>query len=127
MIGASFGAGNYGMSGQGFEPDFVVGWPNSRTGVMGGAQAAGTMDMVMREASARRGLEVDEDAMAKQFQRLQQHFDSQESAFYTSGLMLDDGLIDPRHTRQAIGFLLDTCREARDRSVRPNNFGIARM
>ena len=55
------------------------------------------------------------------------HFDSQSDAFYTSGHMLDDGMIDPRETRKTLGFLLDTVWEARNRNVKPNSFGIARM
>tara|TARA_R110002110_G_scaffold107369_3_gene268697 strand:- start:25036 stop:26658 length:1623 start_codon:yes stop_codon:yes gene_type:complete len=127
MIGASFGAGNYGMCGRGYDPDFVFSWPNTRTGVMGGAQAARTMSQVMMAGAARRGIDLDEAQMKTQEDMLTQHFDGQSDAFYTSGHLLDDGLIDPRDTRRVLGFLLETCWEARHREVRPNSFGIARM
>ncbi len=127
MIGASFGAGNYGMCGRGYDPDFVFSWPNTKTGVMGGAQAARTMSQVMQAGAARRGAALDEAQVKAQEDMLTQHFDGQSDAFYTSGHLLDDGLIDPRDTRRVLGFLLETCWEARHREVRPNSFGIARM
>ncbi len=127
MIGASFGAGNYGMCGRGYDPDFVFSWPNTKTGVMGGAQAARTMTQVMTAGAARRGGALDAEQMKMQEAMLTQHFDGQSDAFYTSGHLLDDGLIDPRQTRKVLGFLLETCWETRHRSVTPNSFGIARM
>jgi geranyl-CoA carboxylase beta subunit len=126
-IGASFGAGNYGMGGLAYEPDFLFAWPNASTGVMGGEQAASTMDQVARDGAKRKGEEADEDALALQKQRLTDHFDSQSDAFYTSGRVLDQGVIDPRDTRKVIGFALETCWEARNRDLAPNAFGVARM
>ena len=127
MTGASFGAGNYGMCGRGFDPDFLYTFPNARMGVMGGEQAAKTMSMVARGQAEARGIEPDEDALGKQEAFLTQHFDGQSDAFYTSGHLMDDGMIDPRDTRNTLGFLLATVWEARNRTVRPNSFGIARM
>ncbi|NND82518.1 MAG: acyl-CoA carboxylase subunit beta, partial [Gammaproteobacteria bacterium] len=127
MTGASFGAGNYGMCGRGFFPDFLYAFPNARTGVMGGEQAAKTMSMVARGKAEAAGSSVDEAALTEQEARLTEMFDSQSSAFYTSGHMMDDGVIDPRQTRQTLGFLLQTVQEARQRIVRPNTFGIARL
>ncbi|OUR79557.1 acetyl-CoA carboxylase carboxyltransferase subunit [Alphaproteobacteria bacterium 46_93_T64] len=126
-VGASFGAGNYGMAGYAYEPDFLFAWPNAVTGVMGGEQAASTMDQVARNSAERRGEPVDEEALATQKQRLIDHFDSQSDAFYTSGRMLDQGVIDPRDSRKVIGFALETCWEARNRSVQANSFGVGRM
>ena len=127
MTGASFGAGNYGMCGRHFGPDFLYTFPNARTGVMGGEQAARTMSEVARAKAAAQGQAVDEAALAQQEAFLANVFDSQSSAFYTSGRMLDDGMIDPRDARKTLGFLLETVWETRHRSVRPNSFGIARM
>ena len=127
MTGASFGAGNYGMCGRHFDPDFLYTFPNARTGVMGGEQAAKTMSEVARGKAAALGQEADEEALAKQEAFLANIFDSQSSAFYTSGHMLDDGMIDPRDTRKTLGFLLETAWETRHRTVRPNSFGIARL
>jgi geranyl-CoA carboxylase beta subunit len=127
MIGASYGAGNYGMCGRGYDPDFLLGWPNASTGVMGGDQAAKVMSIVMEGAAKARGIEVDTSALEAQEKMLTEIFDSQSDAFYTSGHLLDDGMIDPRDTRKTLGFLLDTVWEARNRKVTPNSFGIARM
>jgi geranyl-CoA carboxylase beta subunit len=127
MTGASFGAGNYGMCGRHFDPDFLYTFPNARTGVMGGEQAAKTMSIVARGKAAAAGVDADEKALTKQEAALMHMFDSQAGAFYTSGHMLDDGMIDPRDTRRTLGFLLETCWETRHRTVRPNSFGIARM
>ena len=125
-IGASFGAGNYGMCGYAYEPDFLFAWPNAMTGVMGGEQAAATMAMVARGSAMRRGQPVDEDRLKAQSAAITAHFDKQSDAFYTSGHCLDHGVIDPRDSRKVLGFALDTCREARSRSLNPNSFGVAR-
>ena len=127
MIGASFGAGNYGMCGRGFDPDFLFTWPNSATGVMGGEQAAQVMSIVAEGTAKARGVEPDREALAKQEQHLTKMYNDQEGGFYTSGHNMDDGMIDPRDTRQTLGFLLATVWESRNREVRKNSFGIARM
>lgn len=127
MIGASFGAGNYGMCGQGYDPDFLFCWPNAQSGVMGGEQAARTMTEVLRSGAARKGVEVDEERVAAQEARIIALYDRQSSAFYTSGRLLDDGLIDPRDSRRVLGLALLTCREARARTLNPNTFGVARF
>ena len=127
MIGASFGAGNYGMCGQGYDPDFVFSWPNIQIGVMGGEQAAKTMSEVFRAGAARKGRDVDEAMLAAQEARVIAHYDRQSDAFYTSGRMLDDGLIDPRDSRRVLAMALQTCREARHRRLQPNAFGVGRM
>ncbi|MEQ8348002.1 MAG: carboxyl transferase domain-containing protein [Sneathiellaceae bacterium] len=127
MIGASFGAGNYGMCGRAYDPRFLVTWPNAMTGVMGPEQAATVMSIVARGSAERRGVAVDEAALAAQEAKIIETFGSQADAFYTSGMLLDDGMIDPRETRTVLGFLLATTREARARQVFPNSFGVARM
>lgn len=125
-IGASFGAGNYGMCGYAFDADFLLTWPNAMTGVMGGEQAAITMEQVARRTAERKGAPVDEAMLAAQRARITAHFDGQSDAFYTSGRVLDHGMIDPRDTRNVIGFCLATCREAHARTPRANTFGVAR-
>jgi geranyl-CoA carboxylase beta subunit len=125
-IGASFGAGNYGMCGYAYEPDFLFSWPNASTGVMGGEQAARTMRQVAEVGAARRGEAVDEAALRAQEETIVGIFDQQESAFFTSGRNLDHGIIDPRDTRKVLGFALETCLEGRNRELRPNSFGVAR-
>lgn len=126
-IGASFGAGNYGMSGTAFEPDFLFSWPNAKTGVMAGASAANTMSHVARVQARRKGVEPDEAAIARQDQRIREIFGAQESAFFTSGRVLDNGVIDPRDSRKVLGFALETIYEAQNRQLHPNAFGVARI
>jgi geranyl-CoA carboxylase beta subunit len=127
QCGASFGAGNYGMCGRGFEPRFLFSWPNARTAVMGGEQAARTMQIVAEAGFARKGIAPDPAQMQQQFEQIVQVFESQADAFHTSGLVLDDGVIDPRDTRAVLIFCLDTCAEAAARTARPLPFGVARM
>jgi len=127
MIGASFGAGNYGMCGQGYDPDFVFSWPNINIGVMGGESAAKTMSHVMLAGAKRKGIEIPAEQIAAQEAKIVDLFDRQSDAFYTSGRMLDDGIIDPRDTRRVLGFVLQTCWEARHRKTCPNTFGVGRM
>ena len=127
MIGASFGAGNYGMCGRGYDPDFLMTWPNAMTGVMGGEQAATVMEIVATAQAARAGIDIDPEVAAQQRAMLTHIFDSQAGAFYTSGHLCDDGMIDPRDTRQVLGFLLATVWEGRNRTVKENSFGIARQ
>ncbi len=126
-IGASYGAGNYGMCGYAYEPDFLFAWPNSSSNVMGSRQAAKTMTHVYEVAATRKGIEVDREKLAAQEAGIIGHFAKQESAFYTSGRGLDHGVIDPRDSRRVLGFALETCLEARCRQLTPNSFGVARM
>jgi geranyl-CoA carboxylase beta subunit len=126
MCGASFGAGNYGMCGNGFRPDFSFSWPNARTAVMGAEQAAGTMAMVMEAGAKRKGQNVDEATLQAMKQKIVATFENQTDAFYTSGLMLDDGVIDPRDTRKVLAMTLSVCEEAATRILRPVQFGVAR-
>lgn len=129
-VGGSFGAGNYGMCGHAYEPDFLFAWPNATTGVMGGEQAAITMDVVARASAKRKNIELTEEMearLAKQKQAIIDVFTPQSNAFYTSGRMLDQGIIDPRDTRKILGFALETCWEARNRKLHPNSFGVARI
>lgn len=126
MIGASFGAGNYGMCGRGYDPRFLFTWPNARTGLMGGPQAATTMRIVAEQRAQRRGEVLDEDAVEAYVEQIVRHHEGQQSAFVTSGRGLDDGMIDPRDTRRVLGFLLGTVHEAEAADVNPLTFAVAR-
>lgn len=127
QCGASFGAGNYGMCGRGYAPRFLFSWPGAKTAVMGGEQAARTMQMVTEGALARKGLTPDPDEMQAQYERIVAMFEQQADVAHTSGLLLDDGVIDPRDTRAVLAFCLDTIAEGAARAVRPLQFGVARM
>ncbi len=127
QCGASFGAGNYGMCGRGYAPRFLFSWPGAKTAVMGGEQAASTMRQVTEAAMARKGLAVDAELMQKQYDQIVAMFEAQSDALVTSGLLLDDGVIDPRDTRAVLSFCLQTLHEAQQRTLRPMQFGVARM
>ena len=124
--GASFGAGNYGMCGRGFHPRFCFSWPNARTAVMGGEQAAGTMAIVTEAAMRRKGEEVDQAKLDALKARIIDRFDRQMSVFTTSALLLDDGVIDPRDTRAVLSEVFAVCREAEARKPQPMQFAVAR-
>ncbi len=126
MCGASFGAGNYGMCGRGYDPRFLFSWPNARTAVMGGEQAAMVMRIVAEAGAKRKGETLDPTVMAAQEAKIIENFERQQSAIATSARMLDDGIIDPRDTRAVLGFVLATVDEAARRTLRPMQFGVAR-
>jgi geranyl-CoA carboxylase beta subunit len=126
MCGASFGAGNYGMCGRGYEPRFLFSWPNARTAVMGGEQAATTMRIVAEAGAKRKGLALDTAALDAQEKAIIATFERQQGAIATSALLLDDGIIDPRDTRAMLAMCLAICDEAARRELRPMQFGVAR-
>ncbi len=127
QCGASFGAGNYGMCGRGYAPRFLFSWPCAKTAVMGGEQAARTMQIVTEAALARKGITPDPAQAQEQFDRIVSMFEAQADAFYTSGLVLDDGVIDPRDTRDVLAQCLAICAQAQAVQPRPMQFGVARM
>jgi geranyl-CoA carboxylase beta subunit len=127
QCGASFGAGNYGMCGRAYQPRFLFSWPSAKTAVMGGEQAARTMQIVAEAAAARKGVPIDPAQLQQQYDRIVAMFEAQADAFYTSGLLLDDGVIDPRDTRAVLAFCLDTIAEAEATTLHPVQFGVARM
>ncbi|HEY0856258.1 MAG TPA: carboxyl transferase domain-containing protein [Albitalea sp.] len=126
QCGASFGAGNYGMCGRAYAPRFLFSWPSARTAVMGGEQAAQTMRIVAEAAAARKGVAADGAALDAQSAKIVEMFERQADVAYTSGLLLDDGVIDPRETRAALAMCLAICADADALRTRPMQFGVAR-
>ncbi|MDI9335912.1 MAG: carboxyl transferase domain-containing protein [Gammaproteobacteria bacterium] len=124
--GASFGAGNYGMCGRGFSPRFCFSWPNAKTAVMGGQQAAQTMAMVTSMSYQRRGLELPKEQIDALQAKIIQQFEHQMPSWYTSARLLDDGVIDPRDTRSVLAYTLALCREADQRQLTGMQFAVAR-
>jgi geranyl-CoA carboxylase beta subunit len=124
--GASFGAGNYGMCGRAFGPRFVFSWPNAKTAVMGGEQAATTMRIVTEATAKRKGEPVDEEKLQALEQAIIHNFNAQAGALYTSARMLDDGIIDPADTRKVLAIVLQTVFESQHRHVHPIQFGVSR-
>jgi len=130
VMGGSFGAGNYGMCGRGFGPHFIFAWPNSRTAVMGGEQAAKVMSVITREKWNKEGRaigEQEEFMLNALEQQIIGKFDEDGHAFAASARLFDDGLIDPRDTRRVLALTLSICREAPLRTVRRNSFGVSRF
>jgi len=127
VLGGSFGAGNYGMCGRGFDPRFIFAWPTARTAVMGGAQAAKVMDIVNRAKLGRRGLPANDEALGAMSDLLRKRLDAESTALFGTARLWDDGIIDPRDTRRILGLCLDIASEAEQRTLRPNTFGVARL
>ena len=124
LVGGSFGAGNYGMSGRAYSPNFLWSWPNSRTAVMGGEQAAGVLATVKRDAIERAGgtWSADEEAAFKQ--PTLDMFEEQSHPLYASARLWDDGVIDPRKTRDVLALSLSASLNA---SIEDTTFGVFRM
>jgi acetyl-CoA carboxylase carboxyltransferase component len=106
MVGASYGAGNYGMAGRAYDPRFVFSWPNHRIAVMGPEQLAGVLSIVRRQAAERAGtpFNEEEDAMIKKM--VQDQIEKESYAFFATARVWDDGIIDPRDTRTVLGITL---------------------
>jgi len=126
-VGASFGAGNYGMCGRAYDPRFIFAWPSNSIAVMGGEQAAKVMSIVTEEKLKREGKPVDKAKLDAMEQGIIKRVESESTALYATARLWDDGLIDPRDTRKVLGFCLSICREAERRPLKPNTFGVGRM
>ncbi|MBI3369837.1 MAG: acyl-CoA carboxylase subunit beta [Burkholderiales bacterium] len=127
VLGGSFGAGNYGMCGRGFDPRFIFSWPSARVAVMGGAQAAMVMDIVNRGKLARAGHAANDEALKAVSDQLRQRIDRESNVLYGSARLWDDGVIDPRDTRHILSTCLALAAESAQRVLRPNAFGVARL
>ncbi len=126
-IGASFGAGNYGMCGRAYDPRFIFAWPNNRIAVMGGEQAAKVMAIVTEEKLRREGKPVDREKLEAMEQEIIRRIDGESLALYATARLWDDGLIDPRDSRKVLALCLSICREAGIRPLKPSTFGVGRM
>ncbi|MFZ5750781.1 MAG: carboxyl transferase domain-containing protein [Pseudomonadota bacterium] len=124
LVGGSFGAGNYGMAGRAYSPRFLWTWPNSRIAVMGGEQAAGVLATVRREGIERKGGTWSAEAEAEFKRPTIAMFDRQSHPLYASARLWDDGIIDPRQTRQVLALSLSAALCA---PIEPTRFGLFRM
>lgn len=106
MVGASYGAGNYGMAGKAYDPRFVFTWPNHRIAVMGPKQLAGVMDIIARNSAAGRGVEIDEEALAAQTSALEEQIEGESTALFSTGRLWDDGIIHPADSRTVLGIAI---------------------
>lgn len=125
-MGASYGAGNYGMCGRAYRPRFLFSWPNAKSAVMGGHQLAGVLSIVARQAAAARGAPYDEDADAAMREMVEAQIERESLAPFMSGKVYDDGIIDPRDTRTVLGFCLSVVHNVPIEGVR-NAYGVFRM
>jgi acyl-CoA carboxylase subunit beta len=124
-IGASYGAGNYGMCGRAYEPRFLFAWPNARSAVMGAQQLAGVMSIIARQTAKAAGREFDTDADDARRQAVEAQIEEQSAALFLSGRVYDDGVIDPRDTRTVLGICLSAIHSAPIAGARA--FGVFRL
>jgi 3-methylcrotonyl-CoA carboxylase beta subunit len=124
VVGGSYGAGNYGMCGRAYSPRFMWMWPNARISVMGGEQAAGVMATVTRAAAERNGPAWTESDVAKFKEPILNQFEEQSDPVYASARLWDDGIIDPRKTRDVIAL---SFRAALNAPIEETRFGVFRM
>ena len=127
IVGGSYGAGNYGMCGRGFDPRFLFSWPNARVAVMGGQQAAKVMDMITRAKFEKSGQGVNEPVLKQMSEAIERQLDRESTALYGTARLWDDGIIDPRDTRKILSLCLAIAAESDARALHPNTFGIARL
>ncbi|OZE97912.1 acyl-CoA carboxylase subunit beta [Rhodococcoides fascians] len=125
LLGASYGAGHYGMCGRAFDPRFLFAWPSSKSAVMGGAQLAGVISIVGRAAAEARGQAFDEEADAGLRAMIENQIEAESLPMFLSGRLYDDGVIDPRDTRTVVGMCLSAIATAPIEGT--ENFGVFRM
>lgn len=126
IIGGSYGAGNYGMCGRAFAPDFVWMWPGAKISVMGGEQAANVLTTIKQDALKAKGKAPMIEAEVKEFQSpIRNKYETEGSAYYSTARLWDDGIIDPRKTREVVALSLAAC--IQNRPLAETKFGIFRM
>ena len=125
MMGASYGAGNYGMCGRAYDPRFLFTWPSAKSAVMGPAQLAGVLSIVARQAAEAKGQAYDEEGDAGMRAFVEQSVEEQSLPFFLSGMVYDDGVIDPRDTRTVLGICLSVIENAPVEGT--DRFGVFRM
>ncbi|GAA0318012.1 acyl-CoA carboxylase subunit beta [Actinoallomurus spadix] len=126
VMGASYGAGNYGMCGRAYDPRFLFTWPSAKSAVMGPAQLAGVLSIVGRQAAQARGQIYDEEADVQMRAMVERQIEAESLPFFLSGRLYDDGVIDPRDTRTVLGLCLSAINSA-PVAERPEGFGVFRM
>ena len=127
IMGASYGAGNYGMCGRAYDPRFLFTWPNAKSAVMGPQQLAGVLSIVARQSAEAKGKEYDEEGDAQMRAYVEQQIEEQSLAYFTSGMLYDDGVIDPRDTRSILGICLSVIHTVPVEGVKEGGFGVFRL
>lgn len=126
LMGASYGAGHYGMCGRAYDPRFLFAWPSAKSAVMGPQQLAGVLSIVARQSAAAKGTPYDEEADAALRAMVEQQIESESLPMFLSGRLYDDGVIDPRDTRTVLGICLSALHTAPVEGAR-GGFGVFRM
>jgi len=126
LMGASYGAGHYGMCGRAYDPRFLFAWPSAKSAVMGPAQLAGVLSIVSRAAAAAAGRPFDEDADAAMKAMVESQIEAESLPMFLSGRIYDDGIIDPRDTRTVLGLCLSVIHGAPVQGTR-TGYGVFRM
>ncbi|WP_246064509.1 acyl-CoA carboxylase subunit beta [Nonomuraea longispora] len=124
VMGASYGAGNYGMCGRAYDPRFLFSWPSAKSAVMGPPQLAGVLSIVGRASALAKGQVYDEEADAAMRAMVEDQIEAESLAFFLSGRLYDDGVIDPRDTRTVLGMCLSAINSAP--VPEPAGFGVFR-
>jgi acyl-CoA carboxylase subunit beta len=125
LVGASYGAGGYGMAGRAYDPRFLFTWPASKTAVMGPEQLAGVMSILARQSAEAAGRPFDEAADQAMRQAVEGKIEAESTALFNTGLLYDDGILDPRDTRTALGIALSACHSGEVKGT--GSFGVFRM
>ncbi len=125
MMGASYGAGNYAMMGRAYQPRFLFSYPNLKIAVMGSDQLSGVMEIIARQAAKKAGVEYDEEQGKQMREYMMKEVDKQSDAWYSTGQLWDDGVIDPRDTRNVLGMCLTVVHNAPFKGT--SEWGVFRM
>lgn len=107
ILGASYGAGNYAMCGRSYKPRFIFTWPIGRCSVMGPDQLSGVMETVQRSSAKSKGEVLSPEKLGKQVQSFRDSAQRDGECYSTSSMLIDDGVIDPRDTRDVLGLCLE--------------------
>ncbi|MCX6197943.1 MAG: acyl-CoA carboxylase subunit beta [Bacteroidetes bacterium] len=125
ITGASYGAGNYAMCGRAYKPRFLFSYPHSKIAVMGPDQLAGVMQTIGRQAAEKSGIQYDEEQGKAMSEYMVKEAEKQSNAWYASGQLWDDGVIDPRETRNYLKLCLDVIHQTEFKGA--EGFGVFRM
>ncbi len=125
LMGASYGAGHYGMCGRAYDPRFLFAWPSAKSAVMGPAQLAGVLSIVARAAAESRGQEYNEDRDKAMRAMVEGQIEAESMPMFLSGMLYDDGIIDPRDTRTVLGLSLSAIHTGPVKGA--EGFGVFRM
>ena len=125
IVGSSYGAGTYAMSGKAYDNKFTFLWPTAKIAVMGPKQIAGVMSIVRRGQAARKGEKFDEKADAEIVKMVENAAEQMSLGLVASSMITDDGIIDPRDTRTIIGFCLSVINNSEIKGA--SEFGVFRL